>query len=67
MAGDAALFVPPGDTDALAAAVIGLLGEPGRAGTAGAAARERAGEFDGANVAARYIEAYEDALKSRES
>lgn len=67
VAGDTARFVPPGDADALAAGVIGLLGEPGAAKAAGTAARERAGEFDGANVAARYIEAYEDALKSRES
>jgi phosphatidylinositol alpha-mannosyltransferase len=65
VAGDTALFVPPGDTDALAAGVIELLGEPGRAGAAGAAARGRAGGFDGANVAARYIEAYEDALASQ--
>jgi phosphatidylinositol alpha-mannosyltransferase len=66
VAGNTARFVPPGDADALAAGVIGLLGEPGRAGAAGAAARERTAEFDGAIVAAQYVEAYEDALKSRE-
>jgi phosphatidylinositol alpha-mannosyltransferase len=65
VAGNTALFVPPGDADALAAGVIGLLGEPGRAGAAGAAARDRAAEFDGAIVAAQYVEAYEDALASQ--
>jgi glycosyltransferase involved in cell wall biosynthesis len=39
---DGALLVPPGDPGALAAAVLSLLDDPGRAATLSAAARERA-------------------------
>jgi glycosyltransferase involved in cell wall biosynthesis len=40
--GEAALFVPPGDTAALAAALRSLAADPGRVERLGAAARARA-------------------------
>jgi phosphatidyl-myo-inositol alpha-mannosyltransferase len=66
VAGETAMLVPPGDAVALADAVIGLLSDPNRAGTMGEAARQRANGFDGAEIAAAYIAAYEDALSAHE-
>jgi glycosyltransferase involved in cell wall biosynthesis len=57
--GGAGVLVPPGDTDALAAAVRELLEDPGRRDRLGEAARGRiAAEFP----LARMIERYEAAL-----
>ncbi|MGH7579087.1 MAG: glycosyltransferase family 4 protein [Gemmatimonadales bacterium] len=57
--GDAGVLVPPGDADALAAAVAELLADPGRRGRLGEAARRRiATEFP----LARMIDRYEAAL-----
>jgi len=43
--GDAAAFVPPGDTGALAGALAAVLDSPERAGALVASGRRRAGEF----------------------
>lgn len=64
VAGDAAVLFPPGDSGALAAAVIELLDDPARAAALGERARARSALFDGPNVAAQYINAYEDSLTS---
>ena len=57
--------VTPGDPMGLASAVVELLKDPARARSMGEAARKRSMDFDGAGVAARYIEAYEDVLALR--
>jgi len=64
VAGNSGVLVPPGDTGALAGAVIDLLADPDRAQALGHEARQRAAQFDGSRVAAAYIEAYEDAVNS---
>lgn len=63
VAGDAAVFVAPGDAATLAIAVIDLLGDPPRATAAGRVGRLRSERFDGATVAAAYIEAYQEAIR----
>jgi phosphatidylinositol alpha-mannosyltransferase len=62
VAGDAARYVAPGDAEGLAASISGLLDDPEAIAGLGAAAREAVLRFDGANVAAAYISAYEDAI-----
>jgi len=47
LVGDAALLVPPGDPDALAAAVRRVLTEPGQAAALAAAGRQRAAAWPG--------------------
>jgi phosphatidylinositol alpha-mannosyltransferase len=64
--GETGVLVTPGDADELAKAVIDLLDEPDTTENIGRAGRLRSEQFDGAKVAAQYIEAYEEAL-SRES
>ena len=66
LTGETGVLVTPGDADELAKAVVDLLGEPDKAETVGRAGRLRSEQFDGARVAAQYIEAYEEAM-SRES
>ncbi len=58
----AALFAPPGDDAAIAAAVEGLLAEPGRAATLGEAARSRALLYTADAMAAGYIDLYRSLL-----
>ena len=57
--GDAGLLVPPGDADALGAAVAALLADPGRRGRLGDAARRR---IETEFPLGRMIERYEAAL-----
>jgi colanic acid/amylovoran biosynthesis glycosyltransferase len=52
--GESGLLVPPGDADALAAALDGLLADPDRRAKLGAAARARADGFSVAAAGARY-------------
>lgn len=59
-AGD--LFAPE-DVDGLAERVIGLLDEPSRLAALGVAAKTEVRRFDGATVAAAYLEAYEEAIR----
>lgn len=65
VSGGVATMVTPGDPMELGSAVIELLQDPARARSMGEAARQRSLDFDGAGVAAQYIEAYEDALALR--
>lgn len=65
VAGGVATMVTPGDPMELAAAVVELLQDPAKARSMGEAARQRSMDYDGAGVAARYIEAYEDAIALR--
>ena len=64
VAGDAARLVPPGDAPSLAAAVNDQLADPARAVQLGEAARHLSYRFDGAEIAAEYLSAYQDALAS---
>ena len=52
--GESGVLVPPGDAQALAAAVEALLADPDRRAKLGAAARSRAEEFSVAGFGARY-------------
>jgi len=52
--GESGILVPPGDAQALAAAVEALLADPDRRAKLGAAARSRAEEFSVAGFGARY-------------
>jgi phosphatidylinositol alpha-mannosyltransferase len=72
VSGGVAMMVTPGDAMGLAgdamglgSAVIELLQDPARARSMGEVARQRSMDFDGAGVAARYIEAFEHALALR--
>lgn len=59
-------LVPPGDVDAWAEALIGLLGDPARAAGAGRAAAERMRtRHDPDRIALRTLEAYEAAMRAR--
>jgi glycosyltransferase involved in cell wall biosynthesis len=62
--GDAGVLVPPGDPDALAAAVDALLDDPGRAARLGAAARARAAAYDWEALADRVLGVYRSALEA---
>ena len=54
--GDAGVCVPPGDGEALAAACVRLLSDPGLRSEMATAARRRAAAFDLAEMARRYAE-----------
>ena len=60
------VLVPPGDVGALAGAMTTLLGDPQRATALGTAARETILQrFSSEHVAARWLEAYDLAARSR--
>jgi phosphatidylinositol alpha-mannosyltransferase len=65
VAGEAALFVPPGDAAALGVRIGTLLSDPARAAALGQAAVTGVGRFSGPAVARRYAAAYRDALNAR--
>jgi glycosyltransferase involved in cell wall biosynthesis len=56
------ILYPPGDIDALAAALRALAASPGLRHRLGEAARERAAEFTPDRVASRIMDVYRDAL-----
>jgi glycogen synthase len=62
---DAALFVPPDDRGALAAAITGLIEKPARRAELARRAASRARQFTVARMAARYTEAYDAVMRSR--
>jgi glycogen(starch) synthase len=57
--GDAAILVPPDDTDALVAAIQGLIDDPDRRFAMAYRARRRAGHFGAARMASGYRALYE--------
>ncbi|MCC6555327.1 MAG: glycosyltransferase family 4 protein [Polyangiaceae bacterium] len=59
--GDAALFAPPGDPGAIAAAAQRLIDDAGLRAALGARARRRAARFTPRATARRYLDAYRDA------
>jgi len=59
------LRVPPGDPGALAAAIDGLLDDPGLRQRMGEAGRDRARRFEAAQVAPQVLAVFEDALGDR--
>jgi glycosyltransferase involved in cell wall biosynthesis len=60
------LLVPPGDPDALAKALLGLLEQPATRAALGARARPRVEElFSWPRVAARTVDAYREVLAER--
>jgi phosphatidylinositol alpha-mannosyltransferase len=61
VAGDTAVYVAPGDPAGLAAAIGDLVADPDRATGLGRKAHERVWRFDGAAVAAAYLDAYRQA------
>jgi phosphatidylinositol alpha-mannosyltransferase len=60
--GSAGVLVPPGDEDALAGALRGLLADPARRAALSAAGRERAARFDWSVVAAEVLQVYQAAI-----
>lgn len=62
--GDAALLVPPGDSDELASAMWRILTEPALAGDLSARGSVRAAEFTWSATAARTVGVYADAVAS---
>lgn len=60
--GDAGSFVAPGDSQALSATIISLLTNRKELEVKQRAALEGVRRFDGASVAAQYVQAYEDAI-----
>jgi glycosyltransferase involved in cell wall biosynthesis len=63
---ETALLVPPGDSEALAARVLGALGRPELRPTVGAAGRRRVSEtWSWHNTAARTVEEYRALLEDR--
>jgi glycosyltransferase involved in cell wall biosynthesis len=65
--GDAALFIPPEDVDALADALEALRREPQWRARLAACARVRAREFSPARMATGYLAAYASLLRAREA
>jgi len=63
--GDAALFVPPGDVEALRRTLVGLLGDNEERARWGARARARATSYTAERMAVRYLEVYEELLSRR--
>jgi glycosyltransferase involved in cell wall biosynthesis len=59
---DAAVYVPPADPDALAAALRGLIRDPGRRGRLAAAARDRAQALSPARMATGYRALYDELI-----
>ena len=64
--GTTGLLVPPRDPGALAAAIDGLLDDPGRRKRMADAASERARQFGVRNAVPRIVDVYEDALRDRQ-
>ncbi len=65
--GQTGVLVPPGDADALAAALADLLGDPDKARAFGVAGRDRARQFTVGAVVSRIENLYTDAIGRRES
>jgi glycosyltransferase involved in cell wall biosynthesis len=63
--GDAAIYVPPDDYEALAHSLNDLINSPGRVASRAAAARERAGAYSIHALRRRYLEAYHAARMHR--
>jgi glycosyltransferase involved in cell wall biosynthesis len=62
--GETGVLVPPGDVGALAAAIEGLAGDPGRRARLGAAAHDRASStFSLEAMVERTVEVYQEALR----
>ncbi|MFC0410330.1 glycosyltransferase family 4 protein [Roseomonas elaeocarpi] len=61
--GDAAVFVPPGDAAAIAAAVDALCADEARREAVVAAARERAGRYTAERMAAAMLEVYREVAR----
>lgn len=63
------VLVPPGDPEALAVALAGVLGDPARARAMGRSGKERAGRYDwpvvASEIEAVYVEALERAPRRR--
>ena len=64
--GDAALFVPPGDDAALAAALRRLIGDPVMRARYAARAHRRAGHFTAGRMASAYADLYRSLMCSAE-
>lgn len=60
--GGAGTLVPPGDAAALAAALVAVVDEPGRAARMRAAGHERAAEYTWSAIAARYEAMYREVV-----
>lgn len=60
--GGAGTLMPPGDAAALAAALVAVVDEPGRAARMRAAGTERAGEYTWAAIAERYEAMYREVV-----
>ncbi|MEX2278739.1 MAG: glycosyltransferase family 4 protein [Acidimicrobiia bacterium] len=60
--GGTGVHVPAGDSPALAAAIVDLLGDRARVAAVGEAGRRRAQEFDWSKVTERYVSAYARAV-----
>ncbi|WP_431835795.1 glycosyltransferase [Cellulomonas sp. Y8] len=60
--GGAGTLVPPGDSAALAAALVAVVDEPGRAARMRAAGAQRAGEYTWAAIAERYEAMYREVV-----
>ena len=66
--GETGVLVPPGEPEALAAAVSALCGDPERAARFGAAGRRRVeAEFSWERIAERTLAVYRDAIADHES
>jgi glycosyltransferase involved in cell wall biosynthesis len=63
--GSTGLMVPPGDPDALAAALDGLVDSPALRQQLGEAGQTRARQFEAAAVGPRIVEVFEEALLHR--
>jgi 2-deoxystreptamine N-acetyl-D-glucosaminyltransferase/2-deoxystreptamine glucosyltransferase len=63
--GVSGLRVPPGDPDALAAALDELTSDPRRAAAMGAAGRTRAARYRTSAVAPRVIEVFDEVIERR--
>ena len=63
--GDAAMFVPPDDSHAIAEAVEALIHDPARRAGLARRARERAAGLTPARMAAAYVDVYRDAAARR--
>ncbi len=62
--GDFGVLVEPGDSAALADALVGLLNDPARAAALGARARKAAARFDTRAVAKKVAKAYQAAIEA---
>jgi glycosyltransferase involved in cell wall biosynthesis len=64
LVGDAGVLVPPGDTDAFAAALRALVTDTERRRRLGEAARERSRRFDVSGMVAAYADLFEELARS---